>query len=67
MMVCIVADPTTGECNLFNEGGDLTQVRLLPQGMLNVVDQKLNNGQPPPRPSGLIVPRMVPPVPPVAP
>lgn len=71
MLICIVADPQTGNCQLFNEGGDPAQIRLVLQGMIDTIDQQFNNGQPPTRPSGLVIPRMpnvpMPPPPPPAP
>lgn len=64
MIIVIVGDPSTGACNMMMEGVEPPMARQILEQMCQEIDRKFNNGQPPPRASGLIVPAHVPPPPP---
>lgn len=67
MIIVIAVDPATGRCSMMAEGGDQVFIRKALQAMCDDMDQKMNNGQAPPRPSGLVIPNgVLPPDPPPA-
>jgi hypothetical protein len=63
MIIAIIGDPQTGQCNMNMEGITPQMARQILLQMVEEIDLKFNNGQPPPRPSGLIVPHTLPPAP----
>jgi hypothetical protein len=62
MIIAIVGDQT-GQINMHMEGITPQMTREVLTKMIELLDQQLGNGQPPARPSGLIIPNMIPPPP----
>jgi hypothetical protein len=63
MIIAIVGDPQTGRINMHMEGITAQMTREVLVKMIEQIDQQLGNGQPPARPSGLVIPNMIPPPP----
>jgi hypothetical protein len=67
VIIVIMVDPANGHVSLASEPQDAVMVRMALQAVSEELDKKFNNGQPPPRQSGLLLPSNAPAPPPPLP